>query len=128
MPEPKDFNLTPPGLDPAILLQVEEMKNRIADLAARRKRRRPTLEAWSFRIETSLHHDLDRLAKHMKVVSMTDIVHGLLEIWVPVMLKGQGTAQAAGYGVPGIPAAQREQLAALLGSLVQVLQSSGGQS
>ena len=111
-----EFTLTPPGPDALTLEQVQATKTRIGDLAMRRKRRRPTLEQWSFRIETNVHHDLARLAKQMDPISMADIVNGLLEIWVPAMLRGQGTSQQPAQ--QGIDANQVQQIATAVAAAV----------
>jgi hypothetical protein len=44
------------------------------------------LEAWSFRIEESLHEDLKKASGKLDPLAMSDVVNGLLEVFLLVLL------------------------------------------
>lgn len=103
------------------LIQGEELIRKITASANSRRQRRPVLVAWSFRVEKSLHSDLQKAAGKLNPVAMSDIVNGLLEIFLPTIL-----AQRASPGEKLLSdPSQRSQLASLLESLSGLLQKGG---
>jgi hypothetical protein len=85
------FELTAPGPALADMQKGDELLQRITQLGMRRRVNRPTLVAWSFRIEKSLHAKLQKAGEKIDPLGMSDIVNGLLEVFLPVLL-----AQKAG--------------------------------
>ena len=74
--------------------------------------------AWSFRVEKSIHSDLQKAGDKLKPIAMSDIVNGLLEMFLPMIL-----AQRASPGEKVLAdPSQRAQLASLLESLSGLLQ------
>ena len=117
----KPFELTKTGPALAELIQGEELIRKITASANSRRQRRPVLVAWSFRVEKSLHSDLQKAADKLKPVAMSDIVNGLLEIFLPTIL-----AQRASPGEKVLAdPSQRAQLASLLESLSGLLHQAG---
>jgi hypothetical protein len=113
----KAFELTKTGPTPAELMQGEELIRRITASANSRRQRRPVLVAWSFRVEKSLHSDLQKAGDKLKPIAMSDIVNGLLEMFLPMIL-----AQRASPGEKVLAdPSQRAQLASLLESLSGLL-------
>jgi hypothetical protein len=80
-----DFRLSPKGPTIEDIRQGRELIDNISRRAGRRRRQRPKLEAWSFRIPMDLHNDLRDLAKDIDPIAMSEITVGLLEIYVPLM-------------------------------------------
>lgn len=115
------FELTKPGPPLATLVQGEELIRLITSSAHSRRRRRPVLTAWSFRIEKQLHADLQDAADKLDPLGMSDIVNGLLEVFLPVIRAQRATAGEKVLADPG----QRQQLAGLLQSLTTLLQKGG---
>jgi hypothetical protein len=114
----KPFELTKTGPALAELIQGEELIRRITASANSRRQRRPVLVAWSFRVEKSLHSDLQKAGDKLKPIAMSDIVNGLLEMFLPMIL-----AQRASPGEKVLAdPSQRAQLASLLESLSGLLQ------
>lgn len=105
------FELTKPGPTLAEMVKREELIDRIKVLANLRKQRRPTLEAWSFRIEKRLHQDLKLAGRQLEPVAMSDVVNGLLELFLPIIL-----AQRAKPGAT-LDTNQRAQITGLLKQL-----------
>jgi hypothetical protein len=68
------------------MIEAEELVRRITALTHTRRQKRPILEAWSFRIEKRLHDDLKRAGRRLDPVAMSDIINGLLEIFLPLLL------------------------------------------
>jgi hypothetical protein len=116
-----DFTLTSPGPDIDAVRQAETLRSQLMKLAAQRRMRRPTLVAWSFRMENQLHHDLQAAAKALEPMSMTEIVHGLIDIMLPVLMLGR-EAKAPVLDLAAMPEDQRQQLADALSSLSAMLQ------
>ncbi len=80
------FELKPSGPTVNDLVSGEELIRRLIKSANSRRNRRPVLEAWSFRIEKGLHVDLQRASDKLDPLAMSDIVNGLLEVFLPVLL------------------------------------------
>lgn len=120
-----DFKLIPTGPDADSIAQAEQLIAKLKQLAASKRARRPLLTAWSLRLEPSLHRDLKRLADRLEPdLSMTDVVHGLLEIMVPLLLKGRGVGPMP-VDLTTMSDETRQQLTGLLGSLTELVQRSG---
>lgn len=117
------FELSSPGPSLADLVNGEELIRRITKAAHSRKARRPVLEATSFRIEVHLHGKLKEAAEKLDPITQSDILNGLLELFLPVILAQR---MSAGEKVLGDPD-QRAQLAGLLQNLTTLLQSGSGQ-
>ncbi|HTF71240.1 MAG TPA: hypothetical protein VK638_52095, partial [Edaphobacter sp.] len=80
-----DFQLSPKGPTIEDIRKGRELIDNISRRAIRRRRQRPKLEAWSFRIPMDLHNDLRELSKEIDPVAMSEITVGLLEIYLPRM-------------------------------------------
>jgi hypothetical protein len=128
---PEEFKLTSPDSQPGpdldTLQRSEKLLGRLKELAARRRGRRQVLVTWSFRAEPALMKNLKRLSSVHPDLSQTDIVHGLLEIMVPLLSAGREDLRLQPSIRPmelqGIP---QEQLAGLLSNmLVSMLQAGG---
>lgn len=117
------FELKSPGPSLADLVNGEELINRITKSAHSRKARRPVLEACSFRIEVNTHGKLKEAAKKLDPITQSDIMNGLLEIFLPVILAQR---QSMGEKILADPD-QRAQLAGLLQSLSSLLQKDEAQ-
>jgi hypothetical protein len=115
----KPFELTSPGPSLADLVNGEELIRSITKAAHSRRTRRPVLEACSFRIEVSTHGMLKEAAKKLDPITQSDIMNGLLEIFLPVILAQRASAGEKVLADPD----QRAQLAGLLQSLTTLLQS-----
>lgn len=116
------FELKAPSPSIADLANTEELIRRITMSANSRRARRPALEAWSFRIETSLHKDLKKAADKLDPLAMSDIVNGLLEAFLPLILAQRASAGEKVLANPD----QREKLAGILQSLTSLLQNGDG--
>lgn len=118
------FALKAPGPSIADLVNGEELIRGIIKSANSRRVRRPALVAWSFRCEGDLHRKLkdasDKLSKGPSEVNMSDIVNGLLEIFLPVILAQRASAGDKILADPD----QRAQLAGALETLTSLLQST----
>jgi hypothetical protein len=119
----KPFELSPLGPSLADLVNGEELIRSITKAAHSRRTRRPVLEACSFRIEVNTHGKLKEAAKKLDSITQSDIMNGLLEIFLPVILAQR---QSVGEKVLADPD-QRAQLAGLLEGLQHLLQNTGGQ-
>ena len=111
------FQLKSPGPTPGELAQAEDLITRITSLSFERRRKRPKLEAWSFRIPIKLHSDLGELSRELDPVAMSDIINGLLEIYLPLMLAVRRGA--------GKPAAGQDQMTTLLSQLMDLVKTQG---
>lgn len=98
----------------------EELIRSITASANSRRARRPTLEAWSFRIEANLHGKLKQAADKLEPLAMSDIVNGLLERFLPVIIAQRASPGERILENPD----QREQLAGILKSLTTILQGA----
>ena len=114
------FELKPAGPTIADLVSGEEVIRRIVKSANSRRNRRPVLEAWSFRIEKSLHVELKRASDKLEPLAMSDVVNGLLEVFLPVILAQR---QSPGDKVLKDPD-QRAELTGILESLTKLLQTA----
>jgi hypothetical protein len=114
----KPFEVASPGPSLADLVNGEELIRSITKAAHSRRTRRPVLEACSFRIEVDTHGKLKEAAKKLDPITQSDMINGLLEIFLPVILAQR---VAAGEKVLADPD-QRAQLAGLLQSLSLLLQ------
>jgi hypothetical protein len=119
----KPFELSTPGPSLADLVNGEELIRRITKAAHSRKANRPVLEATSFRIEVNLHGKLKQAADKLHPITQSDILNGLLEIFLPVILAQRASVEEKVLGDPD----QRAQLAGLLQSLTTLLQKDGTQ-
>ena len=120
--EDLEFSFSDPNSNS--LTQSEALISKLKTLAMSRRMRRPSLEAWSFRIETDLHNELKRLAEENHPLSMTDIVHGLLEVMVP-LLRVDRKPDAPALDLANLDPDKRQQLAGLLNSLSNILGNGG---
>lgn len=111
------FQLTPPTLTD--VQKAEALISKITELAHQRRRRRPKLEAWSFRIEIGLHNDLKDASKKLEPLAMSDIVNGLLHLYLPAIL-GNRKGREAGSK----PAARDERISEILGELQQLVKGA----
>jgi hypothetical protein len=119
----RDFQLqSSPSLSD--LVNGEALVQSITKSANSRRVRRPVLVAWSFRVEKSLHSDLQRASKKLSQqgqpeVNMSDIVNGLLENFLPVILAQRATVGEQVLADPG----RREELAQALDTVMSILRS-----
>ena len=119
------FELKSSGPSLAELVNGEELIRRITKSANSRRVRRPALVAWSFRCEGNLHGDLKRASEKLSPngnpeVNMSDIVNGLLEIFLPVILAQRASPGDKILADPD----QRAQLSGVLETLANLLQST----
>jgi hypothetical protein len=117
----KPFEVTSPGPSLADLVNGEDLIRSITEAAHSRRTRRPVLEACSFRIEVNIHGKLKEAAKKLDPITQSDIMNGLLEIFLPVILARRASAGEKVLADPD----QRSQLAGLLQSLSSLLQKDG---
>jgi hypothetical protein len=114
----KPFELTKTGPALSELIHGEDLIRRITASANSRRQRRPVLVAWSFRCEKSLHSDLQDAAKKLDPVAMSDIVNGLLEMFLPMILAQRTSPGEKVLADPD----DRAKLTEILGSLTDLLQ------
>jgi hypothetical protein len=80
------------------------------------------LEAWSFRIPIKLHDDLRRLSQEYSKthpeLAMSEIVVGLLQLYVPVMLASCAAPERT-------ESPQQAELRSILGRLTEILGPQG---
>jgi len=121
-----DYQLTAPT-SPKIFTQDElakgrDLLERVSKLAVQRQRSRVKLEAWSFRIPIKLHDDLRKLSKEYSKarpeLAMSEIVVGLLQLYVPVMLASCAEPERA-------ESPQQAELRSILGRLTEILGPQG---
>jgi hypothetical protein len=117
----KPFETKSPGPSLADQVNGEELIRSITKAAHSRRTRRPVLEACSFRIEVDTHGKLKEAAKRLDPISQSDIMNGLLEIFLPVILAQRASAGEKVLADPD----QRSQLVGLLQSLSSLLQKDG---
>ena len=117
----KPFDVKSPGPSLADQVNGEELIHSITKAAHSRRTRRPVLEACSFRIEVDTHGKLKEAAKRLDPISQSDIMNGLLEIFLPVILAQRASAGEKVLADPD----QRSQLVGLLQSLSSLLQKDG---
>ena len=117
----KPFEVASPGPSLADLVNGEELIRSITKVAHSRRTRRPVLEACSFRIEVDTHGKLKEAAKRLNPISQSDLMNGLLEIFLPVILAQRASAREKILADPD----QRSQLVGLLQSLSSLLQKDG---
>lgn len=117
----KPFDVKSPGPSLADQVNGEELIRSITKAAHSRRTRRPVLEACSFRIEVDTHGKLKEAAKRLDPISQSDIMNGLLEIFLPVILAQRASAGEKVLADPD----QRSQLVGLLQSLSSLLQKDG---
>jgi hypothetical protein len=116
MEKPSELASSSPSL--ADLVNGEELIRSITKTAHSRRTRRPVLEACSFRIEVDTHGKLKEAAKKLDPITQSDIMNGLLEIFLPLILAQRASAGEKVLADPD----QRAQLAGLLQSLSLLLQ------
>jgi hypothetical protein len=120
----QQFALKAPGPSLADLVNGEELIRGLVKSANSRRIRRPALVAWSFRCEGALHGKLkdasEKLSKGQSEVNMSDIVNGLLEIFLPVIMAQRASPGDKILADPD----QRAQLVGALETLTNLLQSS----
>ena len=114
----RPFELTKHSPPLADLINGEELIRKITVLANSRRQRRPVLVAWSFRCEQTLHAKLQQAADKLDPIAMSDIVNGLLELFLPTILAQRASVGERVLADPD----QRQQLATLLESLTGLLQ------
>jgi hypothetical protein len=117
----KPIELTSSGPSLADQVNGEELIRSITKAAHSRRTRRPVLEACSFRIEVDTHGKLKEAAKRLNPISQSDLMNGLLEIFLPVILAQRASAREKILADPD----QRSQLVGLLQSLSSLLQKDG---
>jgi hypothetical protein len=117
----KPFEVKSPGPSLADQVNGEELIRSITKAAHSRRTRRPVLEACSFRIEVDTHGKLKEAAKRLDPISQSDVMNGLLEIFLPVILAQRASAGEKVLADPD----QRSQLVGLLQSLSSLLQKDG---
>ena len=115
------IELTSSGPSLADQVNGEELIRSITKAAHSRRTRRPVLEACSFRIEVDTHGKLKEAAKRLNPISQSDLMNGLLEIFLPVILAQRASAREKILADPD----QRSQLVGLLQSLSSLLQKDG---
>jgi hypothetical protein len=104
------------------LAKGRDLLDRVSRLAVQRQRSRVKLEAWSFRIPIKLHDDLRRLSKEYSKthpeLAMSEIVVGLLQVYVPVMLASCAAPEQT-------ESPQQAELRSILGRLTEILGPQG---
>lgn len=121
------YALSPTGPTLDSLRDADALLKDLKDRAARKRAHRPTLEAASFRIVPKLHQDLKRISGKLEI-NQVDILHGLLEIALPVLdtLVKKPPAPPSPPALDflsGIPPEKREQMQGLLQALAQVIKA-----
>jgi hypothetical protein len=114
----KSFEVASHGKSLADLVNGEDLIGSITKAAHSRRTRRPVLEACSFRIDVDTHSKLKEAAKKLDPITQSDIMNGLLEIFLPVILAQRASAGEKVLADPD----QRAELAGLLQSLSLLLQ------